>query len=180
MFAATAAATLIAAASVPLAAHAQNLGTFSPVTVYGTIGYAGSNGDGVDLGAIQGRLGARFGNYVGLEGELAGGVKNDHVTVGATDVEVKLRHQEAIYGVGFVPLSPRFDLVARVGYGHQDIRASAAGVSDTGGLDSWNYGGGGQYFFDNNNGLRVDYTRHDFTGNNGGANVWSVGYVRKF
>jgi outer membrane immunogenic protein len=180
MIAASAATALATAFALPVAAHAQSASTFSPVTVYGSVGYSGISGNDVDLGAIQARLGARFGSYVGVEGELAGGVKDDTVNVAGTDVQVKLRHEEAAYGVGFVPVTPKFDLFARVGYGHQDIKASAAGVSNTGGLDSWNYGGGGQYFFDNNNGVRLDYTRHDFTHDNGAANVWSIGYVRKF
>src|SRR4051812_46946495 len=110
MIAASAAATLATAFALPVAAHAQSLTAFSPVTVYGSVGYSAAGSNDVDLGAIQARLGARFGSYVGLEGELAGGVKDDTVNVAGTDVQVKLRHQEAIYGVGFVPLTPKFDL----------------------------------------------------------------------
>ena len=169
-----------AAFVLPIAAHAQAASPFSPVTVYGTAGYAGGSQDGIDLGAIQARLGARFGSYLGVEGELAGGVKGDTVDVGGVPVDVKLRHQEAIYGVGFLPVSPKFDLFARVGYGNTDIKASAAGVSQAGNEHSWNYGGGGQYFFDNNNGVRADYTRESFQNGGGDANVWSLAYVRKF
>ncbi len=165
---------------LPLVAHAQSASMFQPITGYGTIGYAGADNSGINLGAIQGRLGARFGRYFGLEGELAGGVKKDTVDVGGLPVEVKLEHQEAAYGVGYVPLTPRFDLFGRVGYGHSQIKASAAGVAQSGGEDSWNFGGGGQYFFTNNDGLRVDYTRHDFNNGGGNADVWSVAYVRKF
>ncbi|HWA63340.1 MAG TPA: porin family protein [Caulobacteraceae bacterium] len=167
-------------AAIPVAAAAQSASTFSPVTVYGALGYAGSSTDGADLGAIQGRLGARFGEYVGVEGELAGGVKNDHVNIGGTDTSIHLRHQEAAYGVGFVPITPKLDLIGRVGYGHSDIKASGPGYSVSGGADSWNYGAGAQYFVDNNNGVRVDYTRHSFLHSDAAADVWSLGYVRKF
>lgn len=169
-----------AALALPIAATAQTAGAFSPVTVYGTLGYAGGSQQGIDLGAIQGRLGARFGSYVGVEGELSGGVKGDTVIVAGVPVDVKLRHQEAVYGVGFLPVSPKFDLFARVGYGNTDIKASAAGVSQAGSEHSWNYGAGGQYFLDNNNGFRADYTRESFQHGGGDADVWSIGYVRKF
>lgn len=173
---------LVAAAGLvaPIAAHAQSASMFQPTTFYGTLGYAGTSNSDVNLGAIQGRLGARFGSYVGLEGELAGGVKSDTVDVAGTPVDVKLQHQEAAYAVGYLPVTPRFDLFARAGYGHSQIKASAAGVSGTGGEDSWNYGAGGQYFFTDKDGVRADYTRHDFNHNGGDADVWSVAYVRKF
>jgi len=166
--------------ALPIAAQAQSASTFSPVTVYGQLGYEDTHVEGANLGAIQGRLGARFGNYIGAEGELSGGVKSDSVNVGGTPVDVHLRHQEAIYGVGFLPVTPRFDLFGRVGYGHTSLKADAPGVSVTGGQDSWNYGGGGQYFFDDKNGVRADYTRHEFVHGPENEDVWAIGYVRKF
>jgi len=176
----SAAAAVALVTLLPAAASAQaaaNTGT----TFYGTIGYDDTSLDHVDLGAIQGRLGARFGQYFGVEGELAGGVKSDKVDVAGTDVKVKLDSQEAIYGVGFLPLSANFDLLARVGYGHTQGSGSVAGVSATARGDSWNYGVGGQYSFDGKNGIRVDYTREQFQSHDAGdANVWAVSYVRKF
>ena len=121
-----------AAALIPAAALAQ---AAPPTGLYGSIGYADSHTSGVDLGAIQGRLGWRFNNWLGVEGELAGGVVSDKSTqiVGGVpvDTKVKLSDQEAIYGVGFLPLNNNFDLLARVGYGHQSakVTASAAGSS---------------------------------------------------
>jgi hypothetical protein len=175
---AAAAATAIAALS-PAIASAQT--ATSGTSFYGTLGYADTDLDNVNLGAIQGRLGARFGQYFGVEGEVSGGVKSDKVDVGGTDVKVKLDHQEAIYGVGFLSLSPNFDLLARVGYGHTQGSGSVSGVSATAKGDSWNYGVGGQYTFDGVNGIRVDYTREAFQSHSADdANVWSVAYVRKF
>jgi hypothetical protein len=176
---AAAAATAIAALS-PAIASAQT-STTSGTTFYGTLGYADTDLDHINLGAIQGRVGARFGQYFGVEGEVSGGVKNDKVNVGGTDVKVKLDSQEAIYGVGFLPVSPNFDLLARVGYGHTQGSGSVAGVSATAKGDSWNYGVGGQYTFDGVNGIRVDYTREAFQSHGSDdANVWSVAYLRKF
>jgi outer membrane immunogenic protein len=175
----TAAAGVAFVALVPAIASAQTV--LSGTTFYGTLGYAGTNLDNLDLGAIQGRVGARFGQYFGVEGEVSGGVKNDKVNVAGTDVKVKLDSQEALYGVGFLPITPNFDLLARVGYGHTQGSGSIAGASTTVKGDSWNFGAGGQYSFDGVNGVRVDYTREEFQRSEGqNANVWSVAYVRKF
>ena len=171
------AATTALTLAVPAIASAQSL---SPTTVYGSLGYANANIDDVNLGAIQGRVGARFGQYLGVEGELAAGVKEDSVSVAGTSVDVKLQHQAAIYGVGYLPVSPQADLFARVGYGTSKIKASAAGTSAADDGESWNYGVGGQYFFDDKNGVRVDYTRHDFKDSSDNADVWAVAYTRKF
>ncbi|WP_332771761.1 porin family protein [Phenylobacterium sp.] len=175
---ATAAAfAAIAAAALPMAAQAQDLG---PTTFYGSAGYSHADLDDVKLGAITGRVGARFGQYLGVEGEAGFGVKDDTVRVGATNVDVELKNSFAVYGVGFLPVAPNADLYARVGYGTTEIKASAPGASASADGDSWNYGVGGQYFLDDKNGVRADYTRYDFRDGDGDADVWSVGYVRKF
>ncbi len=174
------AATAAAALSLPVLAHADQPAA-GTTTFNGYIGYSGARADDVNLGAVQGRLGVRFGQYLGIEGELAGGVDSDTVDVLGTPTDVKLQHQEAIYGVGYLPVNPNFDLLARVGYGHSEISASGPSVPlATASGNSWNYGVGGQYYFDGSNGLRVDYTRHDFSDGGPNANVWSVGYTRRF
>lgn len=168
------------AALGPIAASAQT--TSAGTTFYGTVGYDDISLSHVNLGAIQTRLGARFGPYFGVEGEASWGVNDDrfHTSTGASVTE-KLDSQEAIYGVGFWPVSPNFDLLARVGYGHTTGTGSIPGVTPGVKGDSWNYGVGGQYMLDPKNGVRVDYTRESFQPKGADdANVWSVAYVRKF
>ena len=170
-----AASAAAACFTLPALAQAQ-----TAPEVYGTLGYAQGSSGGVDLGAVQGRVGARW-HYFGVEGELAGGVKSDTTTVGATNVKVKLNDEEAVYGVGFLPVSPNFDLFARVGYGETNTKASSGALTADGSGHSWNYGVGGQYFFTPKDGLRIDYTRQDFTQSGSkDANVWGASYVRKF
>ena len=166
-----AAATLIA---TPALVSAQ---TLSPVTTYGSIDYSLLDQGNANLGAVQARLGARFGPYVGIEGEIAGGVKADTITVGGTNYHIGLRDQAAAYGVAYWPISPKFDLLARIGYGNSDVHSAAPGV----GGGSVNYGAGAQYFFNGKDGIRFDYTRYDFqhTGSTD-SNVWSLGYTRRF
>ncbi|MDB5476743.1 MAG: hypothetical protein JWP49_2254 [Phenylobacterium sp.] len=189
-----AASAAVLACAVPAIAAAQT----APVTgVYGTLGYANAHDSGANLGTIQGRLGYRFNEWLGVEGELAGGVKSDNVSAsvaGATATgKAKLQHQEAIYGVGFLPLGTNWEVLGRIGYGHSkvtvnDITVTGAGapVSNLSGSasgNSWNFGVGAQYHWDTQNGVRADYTREEFTGNNNGnghADVWAIAYSRKF
>ena len=173
------AASVALALAIPALAAAQTAP--AGTSFYGTLGYAGATVDGFDVGAIQGRLGARFGEHFGVEGEFAGGVSGDKTTVGGAPVKVDLQNQAAIYGVGFLPLSPNVDLFARVGYGESKVKASTVnGVSAAADGDSWNYGVGGQYHLNDKDALRADYTRHDFTDSSANADVWSVAYVRTF
>jgi hypothetical protein len=165
--------------STPVLAQEQ---VVAPTGIYGTFGYAGTSQSDVDLGALQGRIGYRFNNWLGAEGELAVGVKGDTQRVApGVDAKFKLDHQEALYGVGFVPLSPQFDLLGRVGYGHSRMSAKVNGFTVADSADSWNYGAGAQYHFDPKNGVRADYTRQEYQRSAGGhADVWSVAYNRRF
>jgi hypothetical protein len=173
-----AAASLAAiAAVVPAVAQAQ---AAPPAGAYANLNLGVADAGSADLWAVQGRLGYRFNNWLGVEGELATGVKSDDVNVSGVDVKTKLKHQAAAYAVGFLPLSPNTDILARVGYGTTKIKASAAGVAASGSEESWNFGVGAQHHFDGANGIRVDYTRQEFNGGSGDANIWTVGYSRRF
>ncbi|MBI5942172.1 MAG: porin family protein [Caulobacterales bacterium] len=157
-----ASAAVLSVAAIPAVSQAQE--------VYGTIGYAGVEADDANLGAIQGRLGYKFNPYVGIEGEAAFGVADDTVS----GVDVELKHELGAYVVGFLPVTPKADLFARVGYTSSEFDTSLGSVDGDGAA----WGVGGQYHFTDKDGVRVDWTRHDYDA--GDANVWSVGYTRKF
>ena len=90
-------------------------------------------------------------------------------------------HSAAVYGVGFLPLTPNLDLLARLGYGTTQFKTRLAGAESSFDADSVNYGIGAQYRFDDHNGVRVDYTRQQFRDNDAAdANVLSIGFARKF
>lgn len=162
--------------SLPSLAHAQT-------QVYGNLGYTVLDADDGNLGAVQARLGARFGQYMGVEGEAAFGVKDENVTISpGVNAKLELNHQVAVYGVGFLPLSDKADLLARIGYGTAEFKASALGVSGNEDFNAWAFGVGAQYHFDGANGVRVDYTRHEADDNNidGSVDTWSIAYSRRF
>lgn len=175
----TAAAAAVVAAAGP--AFAQDLSSPNQ-GFYGTLGYSSANSN-VDLGAVQGRLGYRINKLFGVEGEVAAGVNSDHYAV-APGVEnrVRLDHQEALYGVVFLPLNEKFDLLGRGGYGNTKVQVDQpVGTQYLARDTSWNFGGGLQYHFDGKNGIRADYTREEFTRTGAGhANVWAVAYSRRF
>lgn len=175
LIAASAAASVVAFTALP--SSAQSL---SEPSFYGNLGYTFIDGDGADLGAVTGRLGARLHQYFGAEAELGLGVDSDTATFAGVNVKTKLKHSVAAYAVGYLPVTPNADLFIRGGYGSSKIRVSAAGVSDSDSQESWNYGAGGQYFFDANNGVRAEYTRYDFNHDVGEADTWALSYVRKF
>jgi len=156
-----ASAAVLSLAAIPAAAQAQT---------YGTIGYAGVDAEGADVGAIQGRLGYKFTPYLGVEGEAAFGIKGD--TVSGIDVDMK--HEIGVFGVLTAPVSPSVDLFARAGYTVATFDTSLGDVES----DGFAYGLGGQYNVTEKDGVRLDWTRHNH--DDVEADVWSIGYSRKF
>jgi opacity protein-like surface antigen len=178
-----AAATAAILLGAPAVAAAQDAAT--PSGAYGGLGYAYHDYDGANLNALQGRLGYRFTPNLAVEGEAGFGVGHDTSNVAGVSARTKLDYQGAVYGVGLLPVSPKLDLFGRLGYGATRVktRLDAGGgvtASDHDTIHSWNYGGGVQYHFDDKNGLRAEYTRADAIHNDPDANVWSLGYVRRF
>ena len=147
---------------------------------YGTGGYTHLDADGADLGAITGRVGARLSPNFAVEGEGSFGVRDDDVRVGPVNTKGEHQYDAAVYGVGVLPVSPNFELFGRLGYGTTKVKASAAGVSASDDGESFNYGLGGNYFIDAQNGLRADWTRRDFRDGGGEADTYGLSYVRRF
>ena len=200
-----------AAAAVALLAAGSATAQTTPIQYYGTIGYTqasatleddGTLGEDIelDVGAITGRVGGRFGQYLGVEGEVSFGVKESEQTINTTfqgvrvsaDINYKLKSEAAIYGVGFLPVSPAADLFGRVGVGRLssefEVTARAGGFSESDDMEGdsnfFAFGAGGQYFFDGLNGVRAEYTRFnlDTDEDEEGAefDTLSISYVRKF
>jgi outer membrane immunogenic protein len=174
---AAAAASVLAVAAFSAPAMAQDAASNTGVTWYGNLGYTGIDAAHTDLSAVDGRIGARFGAHFGVEGEAAFGVGHENAGAGTN---VRLNDEEAIYGVGYLPINPKVDLFARIGYGHQDFHFSGAFPGHEN-ADSFNYGAGAQYFWDGKDGVRGEYTRVDSQGHGvPDANTWGINYVRKF
>lgn len=143
-------------------------------------------GEDVDfnLGTVTGRLGARFNNYFGVEGELGLGVKDQEETSGAARFTTKLNYEAAVFAVGYLPVSPNAELFARIGVGATELEfefeGGGATVEDSGSEGIVGLGVGGQYYFDGVNGIRGDYTRYSGDDESAEFDAFGVSYVRKF
>jgi hypothetical protein len=176
-------AAIAAVTAVAAPASAQTLPSYlAPITYNVSAGYTGISWSGQNLGAVTLRAGADFGKYVGVEGEGSFGVTDANTAVHGYNGKLHLNDQFAGYGVVRYPVLPNANLFARVGYGHSDIKATMSWAPTANyGEDSLNYGVGGQYFFNPNDGLRVEWTRYDFQSHGMlPADTWSLSYVRKF
>ena len=171
---------LLATAAISMFAVPAMAQTVQSPSYYGTLGYTQLDGSQGDLGAVTGRAGAKFTPNLGVEGEVSFGVRDEDITVAGVDGKLKHEYDAAIYGVATLPVSPNFDVFARVGYGTTELKAKAAGVSASEDGESVNYGAGANYYFDAQNGVRADWTRRDFRSDGGEADVYSVNYVRRF
>ncbi|WP_439471706.1 porin family protein [Brevundimonas sp.] len=169
---ATAAVTLIAAPAMAQEPASR---------ITGSAGYTYFDGDNGNLGAITGRVGYDFTRNLGVEGEASFGVKDDHITVAGLEGSLEHQYDAAVYGVAKLPVNENFELFGRLGYGTTQVKADVAGVQATNDGESVNYGVGANYFFDGQNGVRADWTRRDFRGDNGGeADTYGVSFVRRF
>lgn len=146
---------------------------------YGNLGWSnvGAESSDVDFNALNARVGTRISPYFGVEGELGIGLGDEEVAPG---VDASLNYDAAAYAVGFVPITERFEVLGRVGYGVTEVGVDGPGFTASEDGDSLNYGVGAQYFFDDANGVRADWTRRDFQDDGGEADVWTLNYVRRF
>ena len=154
---------VLAAASMLVApafmsANAQQSGA------YVSGGYTHFDGDGgAELGAITGRVGVNINPNFAVEGEASFGVKDDSGT--------ELDHELGVFVVGKPPISSSFDVFARLGYAQ--IETSPGGSED-----GVAYGVGGNLNLSPVDGIRLDYTRHDY--DVGEVDAISLSYVRGF
>ena len=176
---------IIATAAIGLAAAATPVlaQTMSSPQGYAGLGYTGLSPNGHDLGEITGRMGLKLSPYWGVEAEVGTGVSDSHFT-SASGSHDTIREQPsgAAYVVGYYPVTPKFDVLARVGYGATDLKTSNAAGDRFNTSHSVNYGAGAQYMLTRKDGIRVDYTRRDFQESSAPKDddTWTASYVRKF
>jgi hypothetical protein len=175
---ASAAAAAISLVALPAAAQTDP--AQRPITGYGTLGYTHLDRGPADLGGVTGRLGLRFGRFVGAEAEGTFGVDSDKSRVSGAPARTELKRSVGVYGVGYVPVGSKVDLFGRVGLGNSKVETSGLGQAVRESRDSVNYGGGAQVFLTQRDGLRAEYTRESFRHGPGHNNAWGLSYVRKF
>ena len=124
----------------------------------------GLSGD-VDLGAISGRLGYNFSEWLALEAEGAIGVEDEEVSGGGIDASIGLNYLIGGYVKGQVPLGERVNLYARAGIVQAELEAEVSGGgfsdSDSASETGAGYGAGAEFAVTEKFGIRGDYTRYD-------------------
>ncbi len=156
-------------ALVSTAAFAQTM----PSNLYGNVGVTANDNDGVKTTSLSGKFGIEVNKNLAFEAE--GGVGIDTDKIGAA--EYKHKGDLGAYAVGQLPVNEKFSLLGRVGYHHVWDQVETSGVKVKGDDGSFAAGVGGQFMFDDKNGVRADYTRYT---ENDGMDNFAVSYVRKF
>lgn len=184
-----------AAAAALLIATPTFAQTFGGTEVYGNIGYTNARFDNIggfdvedadiNTGAVTARLGARRGVNFGVEGELLVGVSDEEISDGLDRASIGINYGATAFLVGFLPITPKAELFARVGVGAVEIDAETSGptvgnASDSGTEAVFAYGAGAQYFFDGVNGVRGEYTRYNGDDDSVESDALALSYVRKF
>ncbi len=167
------AAVAASAVALPAAAQTMSKPEFSVSGGYARYVDGSEEWDGH---SATGRATARFNRYFGIEGDVAVGIGSSDIV----GVEVSMNHNIAGYAVAYLPLSENADLFARVGYGTTEFDFEFGGTTVTESFDGATMGIGGQYFFDANNGVRMDVTRHEYDELDGGLDSVAFTYVRRF
>ena len=146
---------------------------------YGSLGY--THFDNTSTGSVTGRMGIDLNRYMAVETEVGVGVKDKDFEMNGIEGTTKHEWDAAGYVVGKVPLGENFQLHARGGYGHTELKQTVAERTTDIGGQHWVYGAGAEYKFDADNGIRADWTRRDFRSDNKeDIDTYGVSYVRRF
>ena len=143
--------------------------------IYGNVGVKTYEFDTYN---VLGRLGYNFSEYLGVEAEGSFGVSGTSETAFGQEVDIDTNWDFGAYLISRWGVTDNFDIFLRGGYSVVEIEASAGGISDSENFDGFAVGGGVQYNWDGQNGVRLGYTYNDVDG--GGADVIDLSYVRKF
>ena len=172
MIAAASALALTATATV---ASAQDT---SGQTSYASVGVTSTHGNktGTSLSGINARIGTKLTPHFGVEGEAAFGTNKDT----GPDGKYKLTDKVAAYGVGYLPVSSNFDLLARVGVADTRLKRPDIDTTKDESGTSLDYGVGAQYHMTRDYALRADVTESDFVNHKGTANTATLSLVKAF
>jgi len=121
-----------------------------------------------DVFNLGGKVGYNFTENFGVEGQASFGVSSKD--------DIKVKSAFGGFAVARMPVSEQFDLFVRGGYHSTSVGVD--GISGSVSLDGFAVGGGAQFFFTENDGVRIEYTYLDADG--GSADTAGISYVRKF
>lgn len=133
-----------------------------------------------DALALQGRVGHSLNQYFGVEADGAVGVIGQKDTFGSTEVTTNLDYSVAGYGVARVQSGSQMALFVRGGYHATGISEEALAQSFSLDFDGFAVGGGVRWYFDERNGIRLEYTYLDAGDLGDGIDTFGLSYARRF
>jgi outer membrane immunogenic protein len=143
--------------------------------------------DTLDLPALTGRVGYDFNQWFGVEGRI-GTTFEDDVEFSGITVDVKVPYfVSALAKLGWRSDDMGLGVYGLAGFTHAKFEAS----TDFGGAEitvdesdeGFSFGGGAEYFFDEHNGMNVEFMRYldsDLDGSDYELDHIGIGYVRRF
>ena len=140
-------------------------------------GYERADFDGVELDTISLRGRYMFNERFGAEGQLNFGLGDESVDFGIATADVSLDYGVGAFAFANLISNEGLNVFGRLGYIHAEIEADAAGITVSEDDGAFAAGIGAEFFFDDNNGVRFDYTWADYDDS---ANFYGVSYVRRF
>ncbi len=140
-------------------------------------GYERADFDGIELDTIVLRGAYFFNENFGLEGQVNFGVNDETVTIGGVTADVDLDYGFGGFGVYRFQASDNFNILARAGYVHAEVEASASGITVSEDDGAFAAGLAAEWFLDGRNGVRFDYTYADYDND---TSFYGVSYVRRF
>lgn len=156
------------------AAQAQDAGKY-----YVEGGYANVDFNGENFGAANFGAGIKFNKYFGAEANAAFGISEQSYTEQGITVDVKVDNIVAAYLVGAYPVSENVEILGRVGFLRGELSGKSGNTKVSIDDDAFAAGVGVRYFPNGGvHGVRADFTRADFDGND--VDQLSVSYVRRF
>ncbi|WP_300527223.1 porin family protein [Maricaulis sp.] len=140
-------------------------------------GYEAADFDAVEFDTAVFRGSYFFNENFGLEGQLGFGLGDETVDVLGNDVNVELDYTFGAYGVYRYAASDSVNLLARAGYVHAEVEADFAGFEASEDDGAFAAGVAAEWFLDDANGVRFDYTWADYDDS---TQFYGVSYVRRF
>ena len=127
--------------------------------LYVTGGVSLADIENLEVKTLTLRGGWTFNDYLGAEIEGSVGVDGDNLPGGNGDLDM-----DAQYGaflVGRTPIGPNTNLFARIGYARTELDVGSTTGSRVIQNDGLAYGGGAEFMFSNEFGIRGEYTRYE-------------------
>jgi hypothetical protein len=156
------------------AAQAQDAGKYYVEGGYANVDFGGENFGAANFGA-----GIKFNKYFGAEANAAFGISEQSYTEQGVTVDVKVDNIVAAYLVASYPVSENVEILGRLGFLRGELSGKSGNTEVSIDDDAVAAGVGVRYFPNGGvNGVRADFIRADFDGND--VDQLSISYVRRF